>query len=362
MPILATTSASPCLNDRDTKAVEWAGRLKYADVIVGRFERNPPLYYEMRINRIRTELATNPNQPDLYDDISVAFDRLGNDKEAINWIRRKAPFLQGDDPKSEAWYRYHANLGTFLIHDWLHDGAKLEDIKRAEAARNEIRRALEIKPNAHFGRERYQQVLMDKVIFKKTQPSEYFAIDLPGSPEETVAGLAGLVALGNAWESPDVFSLLAFELDRQMDYATAQLSVQRVEELAKVGKRSVFFPDVSKGSDIAKKFGPLATVPRTEQNAKENFDIQRKNAEEWHKNRTDFMLAKMRLGKHPDTDPHFWDGYVETPRVPYIGLPGKPFWANPTFIPYVLIYFGVGLILVLIARAIILGIVSYLRR
>jgi len=62
------TIAWACLNDRDTAAIEARNNMELVNVLAGRFERNPPLYYEMRIKRIDSLLAQNPAQPALYDD------------------------------------------------------------------------------------------------------------------------------------------------------------------------------------------------------------------------------------------------------------------------------------------------------
>jgi len=53
-------------------------------------------------------------------------------------------------------YRYHANLGTFLVHHWARQGADRTKIDEVKAARDEIAKAMEINVNAHFGRETYQ--------------------------------------------------------------------------------------------------------------------------------------------------------------------------------------------------------------
>ena len=46
----------------------------------------------------------------------------------------------------------------------------------------------------------------------------------------------------------------------------------------------------------------------------------RAEADTWQKARTEFMLERLNAGRHPDTDPEFWRGYVESPAP---GLPTK---------------------------------------
>ncbi len=49
--LLAAMPAHACINDRDTLAEEIKGLPDVAQIITGRFERNPPLYHQMRIDR-----------------------------------------------------------------------------------------------------------------------------------------------------------------------------------------------------------------------------------------------------------------------------------------------------------------------
>ena len=87
--LAAVTLAPACLQDRDTLSKEALGHLDVVDTIVGRFDRNPPLYFEMRLERVSKEIKANPKQFELYDDAAVACDRLGRDDEAIQWIEQK---------------------------------------------------------------------------------------------------------------------------------------------------------------------------------------------------------------------------------------------------------------------------------
>lgn len=55
-----TLSVVACLWDRDTPAGEAAGMPEVVAVLTGRFERNPPLFYEMRLSRVTAELQSRP--------------------------------------------------------------------------------------------------------------------------------------------------------------------------------------------------------------------------------------------------------------------------------------------------------------
>lgn len=112
LPLLWVSPARACLNDRDsdslaTQAAKFPDTLR---VITGRFERNPPLFYQMRIRRSLTQLQKKPRDFGLYDDIAVAFDRLGRDDEALAIMTKKRVLLPRFNAKDlklkEAWYRF----------------------------------------------------------------------------------------------------------------------------------------------------------------------------------------------------------------------------------------------------------------
>ncbi len=96
--------SSACLNDRDSDTLANQGKQlpDVVRVISGRFERNPPLYYQMRIARVAKELKLHSELLALYDDIAVANDRLGRDDEAIAWMTRKKARLAQSSTQSPA--------------------------------------------------------------------------------------------------------------------------------------------------------------------------------------------------------------------------------------------------------------------
>jgi len=164
-------------------------------VTVGRFERNPPLYYQMRIDRETPLVKKSPKQLDLYDDLGVANERLGNDDLAIDWMEKKHTVM-GDlskgktingkrDAFSEAAYRYFANVGTFWLIRWVRHGAKPNDIKELKHARDLIAKAIEINPDAHFGRETVQLKVMDWLIASSGNPAAKSLADYLGDGLES---------------------------------------------------------------------------------------------------------------------------------------------------------------------------------
>jgi hypothetical protein len=333
------TLAAACLWDRDTPADEAKGMPEVVAVLTGRFPRNPPLYFEMRLARVTAWLQDHPEDLAAYDDAGVACDRLGRGDEAIAWMEKKQAQLETLDAAlpevTEHRYRYHANLGTFLVHRWARQGADRAKIDEVKAARDEIARALEINPNAHFGREKYQLRALEWIV---TPPAVVPGHDLPNllgidgrsaitprEADEAVRGLAGLVVLGNAWESVDIFHALdvALHHDRlgfRDDWdggrnSLSHLAWLRCCELIDAGKTSML-PDAPKGDRLKNMLFHGDFMPGEGIDAV--FAKLRAEADAWHAARTAFMTSRLKEGRHPDTDPRFWEGYTERP------APGLP--------------------------------------
>jgi hypothetical protein len=121
--LLLAQPVEACLWDRDTLAQESKGLPELTRILTGRFERFPPRYYAIRLERVSAELKADPTLLGLYDDAAVALDRLGRTEEAIVLMEQKAAQLErlerGGAPMSEDWYKTLANLGTFYAHRWV---------------------------------------------------------------------------------------------------------------------------------------------------------------------------------------------------------------------------------------------------
>ncbi|MCA9001136.1 MAG: tetratricopeptide repeat protein [Planctomycetes bacterium] len=152
---IAAFTALPCLWDSDTLDTELRGLPDSFDLVVGRWHRHSDAYYEDRVAKLgsRTDLALAD-----FDDLAVAYEHLGRRDEAIATMARKADALAAS-PDSEHQYRYHANLGTFYAH-----------AGRFDEALTELRTAVKINPDAHFGRERYQIEAIEYVAAAQQDP------------------------------------------------------------------------------------------------------------------------------------------------------------------------------------------------
>lgn len=324
--------AAACRWDRDTLAEEAKGsNLDVLKVIVGRFERNPPLYYQMRLDRVAKEIESNSGNLDLYNDAAVACDHLGKFNDAIAWMQKQEKVIAKGRVTSDAMYRYHANLGTFYAHRWFANKADKDKPQDLNKGIEHIRRAIEINPVAHFGREKFQLAIMQWV----REGGDDQPIGTPlgdylvnkklmdwGEAEGAVKGLTGLIRLGNAWESVDVYAALGDALAHERLGTTGEAALARVLELQKEGKSSITGWRLKMASFIEGR--PMGIELAQ---AHEEYKRLREEADAWHKSRSEFMIAKLNAGKHPDTNKDFWDGYISSePKVQ-----GVWFWKRQGF-------------------------------
>jgi hypothetical protein len=279
----------------------------------------------MRLHRVAAEIAQHPDRLNLYDDAGVACDRLHRDDEAIVWMRKKRAAIEAGHASSDDRYRYHANLGTFIVHRWFRAGADRKRISEVDAARSEIAQAIRLNPNAHFGREKYQLEVMNWILalampvqtvrdgFYRDPPGETLGEFIDGAfhkrhdaDDEAIRGLCGLIVLGDAWESVDVFAALPDQMELSRG-TVAGLAGLRVQELRKAGRTSF-----NEALDIRIRMG--GWFPLQEPNysvLQRKYRELRAEAERWQRQREAFVLARLQAGRHPDTDPTFWSGWKE---------------------------------------------------
>lgn len=333
-----SATSKACLNDRDSDALA-TQNARFPDalrVLSGRFERNPPRFYTMRIARVTKQLKPRPRDFALYDDLAVAFDKGGDDEAALRAMAHKRAILPSFDAKEnagkEAWYRFYANDGTFRVHRFLKSGAKVSSLPDLRLARTEIHRALQIKPNAHWGREKYQLAVMDWMIAARTVKTsdtlaeflekrfnwtnDYGRGPLPKERREAAQGLAGLIVLGAAWRSADIFDALAGALRHRSTIGLSHLCLLRCDELLRGGARSLAVSPLVPSQDRFETIREWREFGLNENNAAtldSFYPKLRAEADDWTNQRDHFMESRFALGKHPDTDTHFWKGWHEPP-------------------------------------------------
>lgn len=345
--MLAPREAGACLWDRDTLAQEAAGAPHVVGILVGGFARNPARYYEMRLERASKEVAKDPDALEAYDDAAVACDRLKRADEAIEWMAKKHVALErlgkaARKGKPNHWYRYHANLGTFHAHRWLGNGADFASFDDLERARDLIRKAIDENPDAHFGREKYQLKAIEWLL-TKPKAEQYSLPSFLGIPDEklhatsdtdtlakmgmkdAVEGVAGLIALGAAWNSVDMTYALATALQADGKHVFALFAKFRLEELVEAGGKSLV-----SGAPEGSKLVELLSGHMVEDPAevKEDYDRLRKAADAWHERRTAYVNERLDRGEHPDTHPAFFTAFEGDPHrfvaEPKAAARGKP--------------------------------------
>jgi tetratricopeptide (TPR) repeat protein len=144
--------APPCLWDSDTLDNELRGLPEAFDLVVGRFHKHSDAYYQARVDAILGNWSKSvaPTYAE-FDDLAVAYEHLGQRDLAIEVMSEKALLLKSA-PDEEHQYRCYANLGTFYAH--------AGDFERGL---QNLRKAIAINPNAHFGRESFQIELIEYV-------------------------------------------------------------------------------------------------------------------------------------------------------------------------------------------------------
>jgi tetratricopeptide (TPR) repeat protein len=147
--LLLPSVAIACMWDYDTIKMERTRFPGTLELITGKFLRHSPEFYKWRIeNRIK-RLESDPTNPALLDDLAVAYDKTDQHDKAIATALKTDKLHPGR-------YETAANLGTFYFHS----GKLTEGIPYIDAA-------LKINPDAHFGREKYQKLLVEYVLQRR---------------------------------------------------------------------------------------------------------------------------------------------------------------------------------------------------
>lgn len=153
-------SLKACLWDYDTIEMERAQFPSVLELLAGKFVRHSPAFYYWRIKDRTEKLKQYPDSLAFYDDIAVAYCKIGEQQKAIQLMEEKELVQPG-------LYETYANLGTFYIF--------LGELKEAL---HYIDKALKINPNAHFGREKYQKYLIEYLLSKMKDGKIKFPLDI----------------------------------------------------------------------------------------------------------------------------------------------------------------------------------------
>ncbi len=184
--LISLTASAPvlaCLWDFDTLAVERQRFPSVLELITGKFLRHSDRFYQWRVRDRQRRLREQPS-PAIYDDLAVAYEKLGETEKAIAITLQKAERFPG-------LYETEANLGTFYIHSG-----------QLERGVQSIERAIAMNPDAHFGREVYQKHLVNYVLSKQTNGTTQLPLDDSKRLAMAPLGFAGyLLDMQNATDS-----------------------------------------------------------------------------------------------------------------------------------------------------------------
>jgi hypothetical protein len=162
------------------------------DVIHERFPRHGPDYYRARNREVQQVVekkrptARGKEADDyfrLLDDWAVGLAFLGQFPQAVDLIQRKMREQEALGYKGSELYSSYANLGTFLILWQLGEG--VSDVHKATQRIGEsirwVRKAIEVYPQSHFGRERWQVVLEEFLLAVLDRPELLLRYDMVGN-------------------------------------------------------------------------------------------------------------------------------------------------------------------------------------
>ena len=266
-----------CGWDYDTIAMERKKFPNIHELIVGKFLHHSQEFYHWRIIDRQLKLKTFPDSLALYDDLAVAYDKTGQHVEAIQTMDQKEALSPG-------LYETYANQGTFYIHNGQYEeGVVLID------------KAIEINPDAHFGREVYQKHLVNYVIQKKGDAEE---LSLPlaktnrennfydylvkkefrgeGSEKDlakAIKGISGMMHFGN-YQSPVLLEALGdLLLETETQGGSGHLGARAYLKASfQVKDETVSKKYWNKADDAREKaFGPERIVERMSPAQKERY-------------------------------------------------------------------------------------------
>jgi len=157
------------------------------DVIHERFPKHGLDHYRERDRLTRERIAgLAPDDPatfPLADDLAVGLDRLGRSHEAAEVLRDKLARQEARGLSGRDLYTTYANLGTVLIHGHFAKAAAGDDGARGRFREgiDFIRKSVEVNPEAHFGRERWQAAIAEFLLAAMEDPTLLKTFDCLGN-------------------------------------------------------------------------------------------------------------------------------------------------------------------------------------
>ena len=332
---LGRTIVSGCGWDWDTIQMEKKQFPSIHELITGKFLRHSQEFYYWRVKDRSEKLILYPDSIPFYDDLAWAYDKIGEHEKAIETMLLKDSLFPG-------LYETYANLGTSYIHNGdLEDGLTY------------IKKAIEINPEAHFGREVYQQYLVEYILEKQDSLGNFsLPLSVGNSPDfytflknrhfktayangstkskeisKAVKGIAGMMKFGQ-YNSPillEVLGDLLYAAESGYDPGAGHLGARAYLKAAFETKD----PDISKQYEMKAMLsvervwadhGPGS--PQFEQsvyplrNLAAVLKIEILSAETWYEEIRNNELSWISAGINPDSA--FAANYYDEPEQEYI--------------------------------------------
>lgn len=236
------TTALACLWDSDTFAEEALTQKDVAEIVRGRLGKHSDFFYEEKVAYTKPLIDSADAGMERYDDLAVAYDKLGKLDDAIAVMKAK-------EARFPNQYTTLANLGTFHAHKGEYDKA----LELLDAA-------IKLKPDAHFGREKYQVMAIrylqalakdprsvgtkdllgvdlsdehqlmfgDMGTKRKGQPT---GLEKAGISKDVFVALAGIIRFGSGEKSPHIWMSLGVACALEGDRHLAIRAFARAKEL-----------------------------------------------------------------------------------------------------------------------------------
>jgi hypothetical protein len=133
----------------------------------------------------------------------------------------------------------------------------------------------------------------------------------------------------------------------------------RCHELIDQGYGSML-PGAPRGDALKQRL--FVSVPLEDKKKKEldaRFRYLRREAEAWHRHRTNYMMARLQAGRHPATHRDFWNEYQPAPPPRLSGPIPHPRWIVPVGAGVAVLLLGeIGILLLRWQRRVIKPVVN----
>ena len=273
-------------HETDTAQEEFSADLKITDYLAGSIDWNPPLYYQQKLAR----LDKNPTDQKSVTTYAETLVGLGKVDEAIKVV---------EEAGNLDWI-----LGRLYFFKWAKNKFNNTDLGKKSAAH--YAKYIKHKPS------QTGQAEIEHGLVKMKLGALFY-----GNSETRISEWNNLLVTWGPARVRDTISLLILEMDENgdPDLFTNLARIGSGSEEEALGSRFMLLQKVGFdfGVDSENLYAKddLKEIGGYQRN--ENAGIAVNELATWgsqyRENRTNFMLSKLNAGSHPDTDPHFWDGY-----------------------------------------------------